>query len=226
MNLLPLTLPTPCQHGKGAKNIILPLLCYQKTQYFVKINIFETQRTQSYAMLDVIIRSAQDDDYSCLLDIELDAAKAFKDYPEYAGMCDELDPLTQGQYRPLSKDEGKIYVAEKSGKLIGFVLIDYIDGQPHLKEIDVLQAYAKQGIGTGLLKQAFKWAMDNRFKYMTLTTYRDLVFNGPFYKKHGFEIIQPCEKWPELKKMRQQEIDNGWDIAPRVAMVKTLRNSA
>ncbi len=56
---------------------------------------------------------------------------------------------------------------------------------------------------------------------MTLSTFRDIEWNAPFYAKHGFEIL--TELTPGLENLRQLEIEIGLDkIGPRVVMRRAL----
>jgi hypothetical protein len=52
---------------------------------------------------------------------------------------------------------------------------------------------------------------------MTLTTFRDVPWNGPYYAALGFEVIDDLS--PELAAMREHERAIGDDdFGPRVAM--------
>ena len=53
---------------------------------------------------------------------------------------------------------------------------------------------------------------------MTLTTFRHLPFNAPFYTGMGFREIDASDWGAELRKLLEDEIEQGLDPAKRVAM--------
>jgi hypothetical protein len=61
------------------------------------------------------------------------------------------------------------------------------------------------------------------FGAVTLTTYRDLPWNGPYYAGLGFKEVDPGEAGPgHLKKLRA-EADAGHDPGRRCVMALPLR---
>ncbi|MFN6121099.1 MAG: hypothetical protein ACK5CE_15895 [Actinomycetes bacterium] len=60
------------------------------------------------------------------------------------------------------------------------------------------------------------------FSAITLTTFRDVAFNGPVYARMGFVELAPVDLGPELQLLRDLEQDIGLDVAPRVAMRRRL----
>jgi hypothetical protein len=55
---------------------------------------------------------------------------------------------------------------------------------------------------------------------MTLVTFRDVPWNGPWYGKHGFTELA-ADRWgPQLRAEWQAEIDAGLhELGPRLVMV-------
>ena len=47
---------------------------------------------------------------------------------------------------------------------------------------------------------------------MTLTTFRDVAWNGPFYSRIGFAEVEDLEAHPRLAKELAEEADDGWSI--------------
>ncbi len=106
---------------------------------------------------------------------------------------------------------------------VGFVRLDIVDGQAHLAQIAVTFAYTQQGIGRSLLMAAKAWAQEAGFHAMTLTTFKDVPFNAPFYARCGFVVLPP-ERWgAELAELRRQEGVLGLDrLGARIAMAVAL----
>ena len=100
---------------------------------------------------------------------------------------------------------------------IGFALLEEFQGQLHLKEIDVHPDYARRGLGTQLLKKVLLWAKQEGYKTITLTTFRHLPWNAPFYKRFGFMSLESAELSPDMEKLFRKEAA-GSEISKRVMM--------
>jgi hypothetical protein len=61
---------------------------------------------------------------------------------------------------------------------------------------------------------------------MTLTTYRDLAWNGPFYARLGFVEIEPDEAGPGHRETLRQEAAAAHDPARRCIMAFRLDQPA
>jgi hypothetical protein len=57
---------------------------------------------------------------------------------------------------------------------------------------------------------------------MTLTTFRDVPWNGPYYTRLGWSALPAADLPPELAAARRHERDLGLDQWPRQAMAKNL----
>jgi GNAT superfamily N-acetyltransferase len=109
-----------------------------------------------------------------------------------------------------------ILVAGDPGKPpIGFAAVMEMDGHPHLEQISVRAGHTRGGVGSQLLDEVIR-------RYgpgLTLLTFRDVPWNGPWYRRHGFtELPEPA--WgPQLRAHWQEEIDAGLhDLGARLVM--------
>lgn len=132
-----------------------------------------------------------------------------------------FEPTPVDDLRP-SCAFGRLLVADHDGHLCGFVRIEVIDHAPHIEQVSVHPAYAGLSIGAALLTSAEQWATTRGFHAMTLTTYRDLPWNGPYYTRLGWTVLSPPEQSPGLKALRAREKHHGLDLWPRQAMIKHL----
>jgi hypothetical protein len=57
---------------------------------------------------------------------------------------------------------------------------------------------------------------------VTLTTFRDVPFNRPFYERRGYRVLEEAEWTPELAQRRAEEADAGLDPELGVVMAKEL----
>ena len=67
------------------------------------------------------------------------------------------------------------------------------------------------------------WAVEHGYHAMTLTTFRDVAWNGPYYAKLGFQPLAEVDLGPELRVIRDHEQADGLDVRPRQAMRLRLR---
>ncbi len=99
---------------------------------------------------------------------------------------------------------GTLLVAEVDGRLVGFAHLTNPDGHAHLEQLSVLPAYGRRGIGTALVRAVLeeaRWAGHDR---VSLCTFRDVPFNGPFYASLGFAEVAVPE--PFQQRLRAAEI--------------------
>jgi ribosomal protein S18 acetylase RimI-like enzyme len=97
----------------------------------------------------------------------------------------------------------------------GFAAIITLDGHPHLEQISVRADQGGRGTGSLLLEETVRRAGAG----ITLITYRDVPWNGPWYARHGFTEL-PEDSWgPELRARWQTEVDTGIHaFGPRLVM--------
>jgi len=100
---------------------------------------------------------------------------------------------------------------------MGFVCVELVDALPHIWQLSVYPDHARQGLGRLLIEATSAWAASEGFEAITLTTYRDVPWNGPFYESLGF--VEMGDLTPELSAIREHERAIGDDdFGPRVAM--------
>lgn len=84
---------------------------------------------------------------------------------------------------------------------VGFVHVLEIDGHAHLEQLSVRPEHQGQGIGTALVRAATAEAGRLGFDRISLCTYRDVPWNGPFYARLGFrEVTELAAYQEELRR--------------------------
>jgi GNAT superfamily N-acetyltransferase len=100
---------------------------------------------------------------------------------------------------------------------VGFVSVRLLDGDAHIGQLSVVPEYGRRGIGRRLLDEAIGWARHQGLSGVTLTTFRDVPWNAPFYLRVGFEELVDLP--PGLAAVRTDERERGFDaMGPRLAM--------
>ena len=149
------------------------------------------------------IREAVSSDYEFLPDVENDAGEVFRDFglPQLA----DDEPISVEYYRGLEVGEHALYVAVVDGLIVGFVLALVVDGGAYIREVSVRRDFSGQGIGRSLIGRVLDWARDRQDAFVCLTTFAEIPFNAPFYKKLGFEVFAPDGDMPELRDILEKE---------------------
>ncbi len=118
--------------------------------------------------------------------------------------------------------DGVTFVVESGGAVAGFAMAEPLDGEAHLIEIDVDPNQQGHGIGRLLIAAVESWALDQGFRALTLTTYRDVPWNAPYYARLGFGVFEPGPERSGLRATIAREAAWGFAFAPRVAMRKQI----
>lgn len=142
----------------------------------------------------------------------------------------EIERAADGLFEPLGivfppgsvidsvTDPSKVLVA--GDQPVAFAYADHLDSHLHLHQIAVHPAHARQGIGAALMAAVFARAEGVG---VTLTTFRDVPWNGPWYARLGFaELTSPG---PGLAALIAEERAAGLDdLGVRQVMIRLEHN--
>ena len=102
---------------------------------------------------------------------------------------------------------------------MGFAHVEVLERDAaHLEEIDVDPRHGRRGLGTKLVLQVCDWAAGKGYASVTLTTFRDIPWNMPFYARLGFSIVATEHLSPALRAVVEDETRRGLDPSRRVVM--------
>lgn len=169
------------------------------------------------------IRSAVFADCVRMQQIERAAGEVFREVgmPEIA---DDAPPSMEELERYVRT--GSAWVAASgSGFLEAYLLADRIDDALHIEQVSVDPAYARLGRGRELIEHAAGQAAELSFSVLTLTTFVDVPWNAPYYRRLGFIEIPDGDLSPGLAAVRRREAQMGLDRWPRTAMRRDLVSS-
>jgi GNAT superfamily N-acetyltransferase len=166
------------------------------------------------------IRLARPDEVPRLREIEDEAGTIFSGL----GLIDEaldvsfpLDDLAR------LVGMGQVWVGcLADGLPVGMVIASVREGMMYVEEMDVLPAHGRRGLGARLLARVCAQAQAQGHPAVTLSTFRDVPWNGPFYRKHGFRDLQPVEWTPGMRTIRENEAQHGLRVEARVFMRREL----
>jgi hypothetical protein len=77
-------------------------------------------------------------------------------------------------------------------------------------------------LGAALIEHLGAIALAEGRPALTLTTFRDVPWNAPYYERLGFAVVEPAEQGPELAALVAHEAATIPGEAPRVAMRRPL----
>jgi GNAT superfamily N-acetyltransferase len=167
------------------------------------------------------IRLARPDEVPRLREIEDQAGTIFSGL----GLIDEaLDTSFPLDDLARLVGMGQVWVGcLEDGLPVGMVIASVREGAVYIEEMDVLPAHGSRGLGARLLACVCAWAQAQGHAAITLSTFRDVPWNGPFYRKHGFRDLQPGEWTPGMRAIREREAEHGLRVEARVFMRRELR---
>jgi len=164
------------------------------------------------------IRMACPEDLPYLPSIERAAAELFRG-TAYGAIADS-EPTSWS----LDSPQTHIWVAvDASDQPIAFAVVRCFAAGPHLQEIDVDPRYARQGIGRRLIEAIASWAKTEGHTTLTLTTFRTIPWNAPYYTRLGFRILEEAELSPVLWAIRSAEAEAGLVVGDRCCMQLNLK---
>ena len=166
------------------------------------------------------IRLARREDAEVLPEIERSAAALLGGYPGIEGI-DPDQVMTGAQYRALIA-KGHSLVATVGTRVVGFLVTEPCGRELHIREIDVAAPWQRQGIGAILIRACGIDAGNAGFAALTLTTFRNVPWNAPFYAGLGFVEVEEPEEHSRLCAELETEERAGFNREQRVAMIRFL----
>ncbi|MCF8503323.1 MAG: GNAT family N-acetyltransferase [Caulobacter sp.] len=140
------------------------------------------------ACVTVTIRPAVIDHAVLYPAIERSAGQAFLAIPDLAWIASHT--ITPAEdYDPLIA-AGTVWEAVAAdGSPVGFLMAEAFVDHLHIQELSVAATHQKLGIGRRLMQAAADHARTAGLTALTLTTFRSVPWNGPFYASLGYQML-------------------------------------
>ncbi|NKJ50117.1 GNAT family N-acetyltransferase [Burkholderia sp. SG-MS1] len=168
----------------------------------------------------VTFRFAAPHEASVIREIEFEAGQRFVNVG-MTGIADAPPMALELVERKLAA--GEIIVAvDADATCAGFVMFDPQPACIYVQELDVLTARAGRRIGAALIEQVAQLARTRQLPQLVLSTYRDVPWNAPYYRRLGFRDIEEGELDAALIARRDAHIARGLDESKRVFMRRDL----
>ena len=157
------------------------------------------------------LRLTEERDTPLLPAIERSAAQAFRQIPALAWLA-ESEVISPERHRLfLETDHSLLAVADDQP--IGFLLSEPLDDA-----LFIVEAWQGRGVGRMMLEQVIETARQAAYPAVTLTTFRDVPWNAPFYTRLGFSMLSELRLPAGLAAKRELETEHGLPPETRCAM--------
>jgi len=107
-------------------------------------------------------------------------------------------------------------------RVAGFVMFCEVDGCGYIEQIDVLPSHAGRRIGAALLDAAAEVAKLRGWHALTLSTFKDVPWNAPYFRRLGFAEIADEHLPPALISIRADHVAHGVDEKLRIFMRRAV----
>ncbi|GLW57965.1 GNAT family N-acetyltransferase [Kitasatospora phosalacinea] len=170
--------------------------------------------------MTLVVRPAAPADLPHLPALQLAAGRAFHG----VGMSAVADrpPPAAAEFAPHQR-LGRLWVAADGDSPAGFVLARPLGGCAHVEQVSVHPSYAGRRLGARLVDRVEEWAAGQRMPAVTLSTFRSVPWNAPYYLRLGFREVPAAGLTPELRELLAEEAAFGLDPADRVCLSRPVR---
>jgi GNAT superfamily N-acetyltransferase len=162
------------------------------------------------------LRPARPDEIETLRALERASAQRFVGRMD-ALAADEPSPAAVLAARITS--DGLIVAADGETRA-GFVMFRTVEDRAYVEQIDVLPAFGGRRIGAALLDAVADWARATGLSGLSLSTFREVPWNAPYYRRLGF--IEVADLTPGMREIRAEHLARGLDEDARVFMVRGI----
>ncbi|WP_026871009.1 GNAT family N-acetyltransferase [Inquilinus limosus] len=167
------------------------------------------------------IRPGRPDEVETVRAIEVAAASQFRGIglPQIAA----FEPAEREEVLLRAREGRLLVTVDAADRPVAFALFGEIDGTLHIEELDVHPDHARRGLGAALIDRIEAVARDQGVPELTLSTFRDVPWNAPYYSRLGFTPMRDEELGPGLAAIRDMIAARGIDIIPRLCMRRPVR---
>lgn len=163
------------------------------------------------------IRERRPSDDAALVAVENRAAELFRahGHPEISDA-----PIPDVAFIRAMMAGCDVWVAvDATDSPVGFAVAQPVAGWYHLKELSVDPGHGRHGIGTELVSTVLSAANQRGFPAVSLTTYREVPFNAPFYRRLGFTELALADAPGPLVERFHDEVPDGSTSQSRVLLI-------
>lgn len=148
--------------------------------------------------------------------IEYDAAQRFAGI-DMVGIA-SARPMDVEFVRRKIRASEVVVAVDHTAHCVGFVMFVQVAAGFYIEELDVLRAWAGRRIGAALIDRVGGLARTAGAPRLVLSTFRDVPWNAPYYRRLGFSVIADASLDERLRALRATHVARGLDESKRVFM--------
>ncbi len=168
------------------------------------------------------IRLARHEELASLQEIERAAGLPFAQIGMEAIARDE--PPSVAALAVFQRAKRAWVQADGDDRPVAYIMVEPMDGHVHICQVSVHPDHGRKGLGRALIEHVAAWARGQGIAGLSLTTFTEVAWNGPYYERCGFRTVAASDLGPEHERLRGEEIARGLDRWPRACMhMSTIR---
>lgn len=157
---------------------------------------------------------------------ELDAIRALErdSSRRFLGVMDALaaDEPTPLEVLAARVAANGLLAATLEQNLAAFVMFRPLEDSLYIEQIDVAPAFEGRRIGAALIDAVAERAAQAGLARLTLSTFRDVPWNAPYYRRLGFADIPDDALSKALLAVRREHVARGLDEGARLFMQRPV----
>ena len=169
----------------------------------------------------ITIRATSDGDAELLPEIERSSGTLFRDWAGLEWIADDRVQSPE-QHRTLVYTGVSLVAEDHAHRIVGFLNGEMAPDALHIYQVAVHPGHQRQGIGRRLIERAQEIAAEHGVNVLTLTTFRDVPWNQPYYLRLGFETMPDAALNARLRAVLDRERAAGLPSEQRCAMIRRL----
>ncbi len=169
----------------------------------------------------ISIRAASERDADDLPEIERSSGAVFREWPGLEWIADDT-VQSADQHRALIAQGVALVAKDEEAGAVGFLNGELTPDGLHIWQIAVHHDWQGQGIGRRLIAAVRQVAEERGAKALVLTTFKDVPWNEPYYRRLGFHTLAEGAITTRLLKVLENEGKAGIPVELRCAMVMPL----
>ena len=165
------------------------------------------------------IERGQAVDAARLREIERASGSRFREI----GMADvaDGDPTPAAILEDRASRNQLLIARAAKGTIAGFLIWSPKDGNAYIEEVSVHPDHAGHKLAARLIDRLADDVRD-RFPALTLSTFRNVPWNAPYYARLGFHEWPFAEAGPDHRESWHHQAANGLDMTKRLFMIRRL----
>jgi predicted N-acetyltransferase YhbS len=167
------------------------------------------------------IRLARLQDVAQLMAVERSAAQLFRRQPAWRFIADG-DVMSAQQHGGFIARQSEWLAESPEGEVAGFIAVLAQPADWHIAELSVAGDWQRRGVGRRLIAAVAAEAKRRGASRLTLTTFAEVPWNAPYYRRLGFRPIAAEHLTPALRRHLAEDLAHGFAADSRCAMEFTL----